>query len=88
MDGISIESFLKVGFLMSRENDRDGEKTPSPSTLRRWFDLSTYVKKKQCISWDRMNWLVRIHASVIVQRAYRRWCRRKNKDIIQLYLSF
>ena len=87
MEGISVESFLRVGFLMSRE-DNDGDKTPSPSTLRKWFDISTYLKRPS-IPWDGIDRLLTIYAASVIQRAYQNWRKRKKREhIIQLYLSF
>jgi len=90
MEGISVESFLRLGFLMSRDDNRDGEKTPSPTTLRKWFDLSPFMrKKKSSISWDGISFLIKTRAALVIQGMYRQWYRRKNHtDIIQIYLSF
>ena len=92
MEGISIESFLRVGFLMAKEDNREGETTPSPATLRRWFDLSTLMKpKKEHVPWSNISFLIKTHAALVIQRMYDRYRYRRRKnhaDIIQLYLSF
>ena len=90
MEGIAVESFLRLGFLMAREDSSEGGTTPSPATLKRWFDLSTFMRrKKEGVPWSNISFLIKTHAVLVIQGAYGRWRRRKNHaDIVQLYLSF
>jgi hypothetical protein len=91
MEGIAVESFLRLGFFMAKDNNREGETTPSPATLRKWFDISTFMwkKKKEGVHWSNISFLIKTHAALVIQRMNDRYRRRRNHtDIIQLYLSF
>ena len=88
MDGIPVESFLRVGFSLARADTGSDERTPSPATLRKWF--GTLLKRKEpVIGWDRISVMLSTHAARVIQKFYRkRWRQRNHEDVIQLYLSF